>query len=396
MSKTLGSFEEALAVAKTLAEDFSKTAAERDRKGGTPARERNLIKESGLLNFFIAREHGGTGGSWKGLIEIFNEFARVDSSLAHLFAFHNYQLATVRLYGNKEQWTKLHRDTATNGWFWANALNQLKRDVIAVRQKDGSYLWDGAKNFATGANGSDYITIAGSEDSEEGRTLVAAIPTSREGIEIEDGWDNVGQRQTDSGRLIFHSVRVEANEVLIEPGPLSTPFSSFRPLIGQLFFGSLFLGVAEGAYAAAIDYVHGKESRPWLASIAPSAQKDPLLLRRLGELLVYLEGARALVDRVNDMIDPIWAKADALSARERGEFAIAVAKSRCAATRAALEVTSGIFDALGSRATTRELGFDRFWRNARTQTLHDPIDYKLLAIGDHALNGDYPTPTFYS
>ncbi|MDR0665753.1 MAG: hypothetical protein LBF86_09605, partial [Helicobacteraceae bacterium] len=40
-------------------------------------------------------------------------------------------------------------------------------------------------------------------------------------------------------------------------------------------------------------------------------------------------------------------------------------------------LTSGIFEALGSRATTRELGFDRFWRNARTQTLHDPIDYKL-------------------
>lgn len=396
MSKVLASYEEALEVAKSLAADFAASAARRDREGGTPTRERGLIKSSGLLNFFIAKEHGGTGGNWKQLIAIFAEFARVDSSLAHLFAFHNYQLATVRLYGTKAQWTKIHRDTAANGWFWANALNQLKRDVIAVKQKDGSYLWNGVKNFATGAKGSDYITITGSEDDEEGKTLVAAIPTNREGIEIEGDWDNIGQRQTDSGRLYFRNVRVEANEVLSDPGPLSTPFSSFRPLIGQLFFGNLFLGVAEGAYAAAIDYARGKESRPWLASIAPSAQKDPLLLRRLGELLVYLEGARALVDRVNDLIDPIWAKAEALTERERGEFAIAVAKSRYAATQAALEVTSGVFEALGSRATTRELGFDRFWRNVRTQTLHDPIDYKLLAIGDHALNGAYPTPSFYS
>ncbi|MDR0665300.1 MAG: acyl-CoA dehydrogenase family protein, partial [Helicobacteraceae bacterium] len=377
MSKTLASFDEALKIAKELAADFAKTAAKRDKEGGTPVRERNLIKESGLLNFFIAKEHGGSGGNWKQLIAIFAEFARVDSSLAHLFAFHNYQLATVRLYGNKEQWTKLHRDTAANGWFWANALNQLKRDVIAIKQKDGGYLWNGVKNFATGAKDSDYITITGSEDNEDGKTLVAAIPTSREGIEIEGDWDNIGQRQTDSGRLYFKNVRVEASEVLRDPGPLSTPFSSFRPLIGQLFFGALFLGIAEGAYAAAIDYARGKETRPWLASIAPTAQKDPLLLRRLGELLVSLESARALVDRTNDLIDPLWAKAEALSERERGEFAIAVAKSRYAATQTALEVTSGIFEALGSRATTRELGFDRFWRNARTQTLHDPIDYKL-------------------
>ncbi|MDR2151804.1 MAG: acyl-CoA dehydrogenase family protein [Helicobacteraceae bacterium] len=396
MSKILGSYEEALQVAKTLAAGFAKTAAARDKSGGTPAKELDLIKSSGLLNFFIAKEHGGTGGNWKQLIAIFTEFARVDSSLAHLFAFHNYQLATVRLYGAKEQWTKLHRDTAANGWFWANALNQLKRDVIATKQSDGSYRWNGVKTFATGSKSADYITITGSENSEEGKTLAAAIPTKREGVEIEGDWDNIGQRQTDSGRLFFYNVRVEASEILSDPGPLSTPFSSFRPLIGQLFFGNLFLSVAEGAFAAAINYVRGKETRPWLSSIASSAQKDPLLLRRLGEALVDLESARALVDRVNDLIDPVWAKAEALSEQERGEFAIAVAKSRAAATKTALAVTSGIFDALGSRATTRELGFDRFWRNARTQTLHDPIDYKLVAIGDHALNGDYPAPSFYS
>jgi alkylation response protein AidB-like acyl-CoA dehydrogenase len=396
MSKILASYEEALKVAKTLAADFAKTANERDRSGGTPTRERDLIKESGLLNFFIAKEHGGAGGTWKQLITIFGEFARVDSSLAHLFAFHNYQLATVRLYGTKEQWTKLHRDTAARGWFWANALNQLKRDVIATRQKDGSYLWNGVKNFATGSKGSDYITITGSDENAEGKTLVAAIPTARSGIAIEGDWDNIGQRQTDSGKLIFRDVRVEENEILRNPGPLSTPFASSRCLVGQLFFGNLFLGIAQGAFAAAIDHVRGKESRAWFASLAPTAQKDPLLLRRLGDLWARLEGAAALVDRANDLIDPFWAKGEQVTERDRGEFAIEIAKARVAATQAGLEVTSGIFDALGSRATTRDLGFDRFWRNVRTQTLHDPIDYKLVEIGDFVLNGDLPVPSFYS
>ncbi len=50
----------------------------------------------------------------------------------------------------------------------------------------------------------------------------------------------------------------------------------------------------------------------------------------------------------------------------------------------------------GARATTRQAGLDRFWRNLRTHTLHDPVDYKLRELGRWALLGAPPTPTFYS
>jgi alkylation response protein AidB-like acyl-CoA dehydrogenase len=51
---------------------------------------------------------------------------------------------------------------------------------------------------------------------------------------------------------------------------------------------------------------------------------------------------------------------------------------------------------MGARSTARKLGFDRFWRNLRTHTLHDPVDYKLRELGAWALNGELPTPSFYS
>jgi hypothetical protein len=47
-------------------------------------------------------------------------------------------------------------------------------------------------------------------------------------------------------------------------------------------------------------------------------------------------------------------------------------------------------------ATAARYGLDRFWRNARTHTLHDPLDYKLRDIGNWALHGQWPTPSFYS
>jgi len=67
-----------------------------------------------------------------------------------------------------------------------------------------------------------------------------------------------------------------------------------------------------------------------------------------------------------------------------------------AATRVGLDLTSRMFETTGARATHGALGLDRFWRNLRTQTLHDPVDYKLHELGDWALNGALPEPSFYS
>jgi alkylation response protein AidB-like acyl-CoA dehydrogenase len=75
---------------------------------------------------------------------------------------------------------------------------------------------------------------------------------------------------------------------------------------------------------------------------------------------------------------------------------VAISVGKVAAARAALEITSRIFEVMGSRSTAARYRFDRFWRNARTLTLHDPLDYKVRESGDWALNGRYPTPSFYS
>ena len=66
------------------------------------------------------------------------------------------------------------------------------------------------------------------------------------------------------------------------------------------------------------------------------------------------------------------------------------------ATRAAVEVSSQIFELTGAGSTSSRFGLDRFWRNARVHTLHDPIDYKLRDLGRHALTSAFPEPTSYS
>jgi alkylation response protein AidB-like acyl-CoA dehydrogenase len=76
--------------------------------------------------------------------------------------------------------------------------------------------------------------------------------------------------------------------------------------------------------------------------------------------------------------------------------AIAVNEAKVLAHRAAIEVSSQFFELTGARATSQKLGLDRFWRNARVHTLHDPIDYKYRDIGRYLLDGQFPEPTSYS
>jgi alkylation response protein AidB-like acyl-CoA dehydrogenase len=66
------------------------------------------------------------------------------------------------------------------------------------------------------------------------------------------------------------------------------------------------------------------------------------------------------------------------------------------ASRAVLDITSQIFEVTGASGTGGAWGFDRFWRNARTLTLHDRVDYKVHDLGQWFLNDQWPTPSFYS
>lgn len=129
---------------------------------------------------------------------------------------------------------------------------------------------------------------------------------------------------------------------------------------------------------------------------ADEANADPYVLARYGEFWVGLESTRALVERAAQRLDAAWSKGPALDASERGQLALAIAAAKVAATRNGLDLCNRMFEVTGARSTHAALRLDRYWRNLRTQTLHDPLDYKIRELGDWALNQSPPQPTFYS
>lgn len=378
-------------VAAALAGRFARTAPQRDLLGGCPKVQRDDIRASGLLALSIPQSLGGLGGAWQGTLEVVRSLARVDSSLAHLFAFHHLMLATVQLYGTQSQWETWFRHTASHDWFWGNALNPRDRRATCQRF-DGGLLLSGPKSFCSGAQDSEMLVVSGDDDGE---LVIAAVPTARSGITVIQDWDNMGQRQTDSGSVHFERLRIEHADVLSEPGPLSTPRSCLRSLISQAILVNIYVGIAEGAFDDARRYTLN-EARPWHASGFERMEDDPYVLAQFGDFHVGLEGLRLLADRAGETLDQALALGDAITAEQRGQLALQIATAKVAATRSGLDICNRLFDVTGARSTHAALGLDRHWRNLRTHTLHDPVHYKTRELGEWVLKGQLPEPGFYS
>lgn len=381
------------ATAQALADVFATTAAQRDVDGGTPKIERDALRQSGLLALSIPASYGGLSANWQETLDVVRILGRADSSVAHVFGFHHLMLATVRLFGSERQWGPWFEKTASQQWFWGNAINALDERTVC-RSHDGWREFVGQKSFCSGALDSEMI-LAQAVDPASRKRLIAALPTARSGISVAPDWDNFGQRQTDSGTVTFDGVRVEEYELLLDPGPMGNNFASLRPLISQLILTNLYLGIAEGAFRDARHYTL-QDARPWYRANVDAASLDPYVLARYGEFWVGLEGTRVLADRAAAALDDAWSQGDGLSDRQRGETALAIATAKVSATETGLSLCTRMFEVAGARATHGALRLDRHWRNLRTHTLHDPLSYKIRELGEWALRHQYPTPGFYS
>lgn len=121
-----------------------------------------------------------------------------------------------------------------------------------------------------------------------------------------------------------------------------------------------------------------------------------------GNFLAHLRAATALADKAGSELDAIYVNSgDAetrakVTAEARGEVAEWVASVKVTATDTGLRVTSGVFEVTGAKSTATKVSLDRFWRDIRTHTLHDPVSYKNRELGRYQLLGEIPEPTWYT
>lgn len=378
-------------VAAVLATD----AAARDKAAATPYEEVRLLKDSGLVTLLGPAEHGGGGQDWSAAYRVVREVAKADGSIGQLLGYHYLWNWAARLVGTREQWEQVEADAARNRWFFGGSVNPRDADVV-VRDEGDTLTFTGRKSFSTGSKVSDVTVLEGVLEGTDDHVF-AIVPSDSEGLTFHDDWDNIGQRLTESGGVTLDAVRVPwtAAAGYVDKRFRPRVYNTLNVPTIQLVFVSFYLGIAAGALETATTYTRAK-SRPWLHGGHDHAVDEPYVIDTYGDLTAKLWAAEALADAVAAEGQKLHDDPDAVTEQARGEFEVRVAAVKARATDVALEIANRIFEVTGARATASAEGLDRFWRNVRTHTLHDPVAYKRREIGRHVLTGELPQPTWYS
>ncbi|MGK2865229.1 MAG: SfnB family sulfur acquisition oxidoreductase [Mycobacterium sp.] len=385
--------EQALAVAAELSAAFAAESGARDADRDLPHDQVRALKDSGLLALSVPVEHGGIAAPAPVIAEVFRLFAHGDPSLAQIPHSHYTFLEALRLQGTAAQ-QAFFFEKVMGGSLFANAQSEregpIDIDTTTLVPDGDRYVLAGRKFYCTGALFADWVIVRASLPERPGDTptsstpkALAFVPADAEGLQVVDDWDGMGQRTTASGTVTLDAVSVPAEHVLAFTPIFKQP--SVYGARAQLFHAALDVGIATAALAEGVR--QAARARPHFEAGVDAAGDDPTLVHVAGELTVTVRGAQALLIEAGRAVDAAAADLDGDSA---ATASVAVAVAKVAATRAALEASSTLFELGGTRSASGSANLSRYWRDARTHTLHDATRWKVQHIGRHTLSGTKP------
>ncbi len=377
---------EALALARSLAEEFRAGASERDRGAVRPLAELDAFSQSGLWSINVPRAHGGPDLSYRTLAQVIAIIAAADPAIAQIAQNHLGIVAAIRTVSDDAQQRLLFGEIL-RGTRFGNAFSErgTKRaadfdtrftdhgDHVVVR---------GQKFYATGALLAHRVPIVALD--EEGRAWYAIAERDAPGLTVIDDWSSFGQRGTASGTVLIEDVRVPRTHLVPAWKGYAAPTADGA--VFQIIQAAVDAGIGREALDDTIRFVREK-ARPWVDSGLERAADDPYTIQAVGDLTIRQHAAEALLDRAGLLLDAAVARPDAESV---AAAQLAVAEAKVLTTEVALAAANKLFELSGTRSTLAAENLDRHWRNARTHTLHDPVRWKYAIVGNHALNGIAP------
>jgi alkylation response protein AidB-like acyl-CoA dehydrogenase len=361
-----------------------------------PTEDMELLKAQGFNGLWIPKECGGWEAPLRVVNQVFLELAKANSSTAQIFQVHTTHSYVIAQMGNVEQKARFFQKVLKEGAWISVGGSEPGINVTDWKTRlspvPGGYRLNGLKHFCTGHPGAYYMAawaIPEGASSLRESVVMCMVPLNQDRVTIHHDWNAMGQRETGSGSVSFQDVFVPEDDVIGEPGAALRP-PALTGLYFQSAFTAIYIGIAEAAFEAALDYIR-TETRPWPWAGVERAADDLYIQHHLGVLRARIDAATLLLDAASAALE-----AAAEGRGGRAEASLTTGKAKFLATEAALEMTNTLFQICGARSTYTKFGFDRFWRDARTLTLTDPIDHKLREIGKYYLLKEDPPVTFYS
>lgn len=370
--------------AALLLPEFGKDSAKRESQRQLPFEQIRQLAEARLLTFRIPEIYGGSQSSIREVIQFIIDLAAYDSNIAQAlrpsFLFIDALLARGTEQ-EKELWFSRYLDgqvIGNAGWETGGANGEVSSRIV----KEGDHFKvTGKKYYSTGGLYSDWISAVALD--EQDKPVYFILPIDREGLELVDDFDAMGQRLTASGTTNFNNVTVYQDEIQIRDFDLTkrsivTPFA-------QIYLAAVEAGIARNVLNDAVWFTQNK-ARPIKHSTAKKSVDDPYVEFAVGEIAARAFAAEAAVLHAADRIDAAWAAN--LTEQAVDDAALAVSKAQFASIESTLKAAERLFDVGGASTTGRSHNFDRHWRNARTVANHNPRDWKAAAVGSYYLKDE--------
>ena len=347
-------------VARDFAEKHIKPyVMEWDESQTFPVETFKKLGELGLMGVLVPENYGGAGMGYFEYVHIIAEIAKVCGSVGLSVAAHN-SLCTGHIlsFGNEAQKQKYLPKLASAEWIGAWGLTEANTGSDALRMNttavlDGDhYVVNGAKNWIThGKTGEVAVVMVrtGEKGSSKGISALI-IEKGTPGFSAGKKENKLGMRASETTELIFDNCRVPKENLL---GAEGEGFKQAMKILdgGRISIAALSLGIAKGAYEAALAYA--KERHQFGQAIANFQG----ISFKLADMATEIEAAELLIMQASDL-------------KNRGEQVTKQsAMAKYYASEIAVKAANEAVQIFGGYGYTKDFPVEKYYRDAKLCTI---------------------------
>ncbi|MCA1182180.1 acyl-CoA dehydrogenase family protein [Bacillus licheniformis] len=373
---------------RELARDFAKQeiaphAEHVDRTGEFPIETFKKMGELGLLGIPFPESYGGSGGDTISYALSVEEIGKACGSTGLSYAAAvSLGAAPIYYFGTEEQKQEYLVPLATGRALGAFGLTEPNAGSDAggtrtkARSEGDSYVISGEKCWITNAGfARTVIVTAVTGIDDNGKNIISAIivPTDSEGFTIKSEYDKMGVRGSNTSQLILDNVRVPKQNLLGSP---EKGFKQFLNTLdgGRISIAALAVGIAQGAFEAALTYARERKQFGRPISYFQAIQF------KLADMAMEIELARNMV------LKAAWLKDQGRPFTKEAAFA------KLYASEMAFRTCNQSIQIHGEYGYMKEYGVERMLRDAKlmeigegTSEIQRLVIARQLGIGKQAL-----------
>ena len=324
-----------------------------------PVELRPKLAELGLMGILLPEEYGGSGMGYVEYATIIEELGRVCGSVALSVAAHNSLCSNhIYTFGTEEQKQKYLVPLAKGESFgaWGLTESQAGSDASGTRtsavRSNGGWKVNGSKNFITHGIACETLVAVAVTDKEKGNRGITAFifDKSMEGFRSDKKENKLGMRACETASVVFEDCYVPDENLLGNEGE---GFLQAMQILdgGRISIAALSVGIAQGAYEAALKYSKEREQ------FGTAISEFQAIQFKLADMGTQIEAARLLTLQAASLKD-----AGKKTTRES-------AMAKLFASEIAVKVSEESVQIHGGYGYTKDYPAEKFWRDSKLCTI---------------------------